>query len=87
MHNFYRNLRLTLESKGYDDVDLGPDETKLQFTNTELISEQQKEINRLRAKLSETKADLDNVNLRVGRLFVKVLTRCQTVLLDILVSH
>jgi hypothetical protein len=61
----YRELRLMLEAQGVPPSDLGPDETKLQLSDTQLQSEQQKEINRLRTKLNETTLELENARIRL----------------------
>ena len=62
---FFRDIRQVMESYDLDGLDLGPDEHELQMPDSELISAQQKEINRLRQDLHQTSNELETVELRV----------------------
>ena len=61
-----RELRQQVEDKGFDDLDLGPDEHQLQLADKELHSAQQKEINRLREDLGQATNELEALKLRVS---------------------
>ncbi len=61
-----RMLRQQVEARGFDDLDLGPDEHHLMLTDQELLSKQQKEINRLREDLSQALTDVETLKLRVS---------------------
>ena len=57
-HSATRDLRQQVETRGPDDLDLGPAEDKLQMSDSDLKSAQQKEINRLRSELEEIKSEV-----------------------------
>ena len=52
--------------RGYEDLDLGPDERNIQMGDTELVSKQQAEINRLREDLNQATNELESFKLRVS---------------------
>jgi len=61
-----RYLRQQIEARGLSDVELGPDERKLRMkSEPEMLSSQQKEIERLRDDLAKKQAELDAFRLRV----------------------
>ena len=61
-----RDLRQLVEGRDLQGFDLGPDESELQMSDPELVSAQQKEINRLREDLTQTSSHLATLELRVG---------------------
>ena len=62
---FLRDLRQLAESLNIEGLDLGRDEYELQMPDLELISAQQKEINRLREDLTQTSTELETLQLSV----------------------
>ena len=62
-----RYLRQQIEARGLTDVELGPDEQKLRMkSEPEMLSSQQKEIERLRDDLAKKQGELDAFRLRVN---------------------
>ena len=57
-HSATRDLRQQVEARSPNDLDLGPAEDKLQMSDSDLKSAQQKEINRLRSELEEIKSEV-----------------------------
>ncbi|RUS87317.1 hypothetical protein EGW08_004929, partial [Elysia chlorotica] len=62
----YRNLRQTCEARGFERVDLGPDETELRLGDTELQSSHLKELDKAKGDLGKLKNELDAIKLKYG---------------------
>lgn len=62
----YRNLRLQAEQRGIDDIDMGPDETELKLTESEIDSANLREITRLKTTNNELKKKLDTLKIKYG---------------------
>lgn len=62
---YFRNLRLTCEQRGIEAIDLGPDEHKLSFTDSEVTSNHLKEINRLKSERDELRDQLNSMKNKV----------------------
>ncbi|KAI0211502.1 Coiled-coil domain-containing protein 78 [Lamellibrachia satsuma] len=65
----YRELKLQVVGLGIHDINLGPDETELMLTETELHSVQQREINRLREDLNQS--EMEREELQIQTMSVK----------------
>ncbi|ELT97943.1 hypothetical protein CAPTEDRAFT_222270 [Capitella teleta] len=63
----YRELRQQVEDKGFDELDLGPDEHHLNITDKDLTTAQQKEILRLKQELGNVTSELEALKIR-GRM-------------------
>lgn len=62
---FNRELRQQVEDKGFDELDLGPDEHHLNITDKDLTTAQQKEILRLKQELGNVTSELEALKIRV----------------------
>lgn len=62
----YRNLRLQAEQRGIDDIDMGPDETELKLTESEIDSANLREITRLKTTNNEMRKKLDSLKIKYG---------------------
>ncbi|XP_078318068.1 coiled-coil domain-containing protein 78-like isoform X1 [Crassostrea virginica] len=62
----YRNLRLQCEERGLDDIDMGPDETELKLSDSEINSSNLREITRLKGENNKLKQTLDNYKSKFG---------------------
>lgn len=61
-----RELKLQVVGLGIHDINLGPDETELMLTETELHSVQQREINRLREDLNQSEMEREELQIQVS---------------------
>ncbi|KAL8606496.1 hypothetical protein ACOMHN_037727 [Nucella lapillus] len=62
----YRNLRQTCEARGFDKEDLGPDETMLRLSDTDIQTSHLKELDKLKGELSRNRGELDTLKMRYG---------------------
>ncbi|XP_060564516.1 coiled-coil domain-containing protein 78-like [Ruditapes philippinarum] len=62
----YRNLRLTCEQRGMDPVDLGPDENKLNMSDSDITTNHLKEINRLKSERDDLRDQLNSIKNKYG---------------------
>ena len=69
---FFRELREQVEARGFDDLDLGPDEHQLMMTDSQLHSSQQREISKLKKNLHHTKNELESLKIRVMTILAHV---------------
>ena len=59
-------MRLQCEQRGIDDIDMGPDETELKLTESEIDSANLREITRLKTTNNEMRKKLDNLKIKVS---------------------
>ncbi|GFO36651.1 coiled-coil domain-containing protein 78-like isoform x1 [Plakobranchus ocellatus] len=60
------NLRQTCEARGFERVDLGPDENELRLGDTEIQSSHLKELDKTKGDLGKVKNELDAIKLKYG---------------------
>ena len=69
-------MRLQCEERGLDDIDMGPDETELKLSDSEINSSNLREITRLKGENNKLKQTLDNYKSKVNMMsfdFVSVI--------------
>lgn len=62
---FKRNLRLQCEERGLDDIDMGPDETELKLSDSEINSSNLREITRLKGEVNRLRQTTENYKNKV----------------------
>lgn len=62
---FKRNLRLQCEERGLDDIDMGPDETELKLSDSEINSSNLREITRLKGEVNRLRQTMENYKNKV----------------------